>query len=113
MKRQTEVEASAISPPKGVRSMSSSESRKIGQGLISTSYSSSIPMADVEKYYDKILQSKGWTFSGVEPLKDWGRDTGTKQINYRKGKLKADLFIPGKKNSPDAYSYDYAFEVSY
>lgn len=63
----------------------------------------------IKRYYLDELISEGWDFVSEESEKDWGKDYGVKDLNFKKDEMKLALtYIPLDQQE----NYGYNFSVS-
>jgi len=67
------------------------------KALVGAKCRTSTPYSDIREFYNTKLQSHGWRFVGEQPLKDWGKDVGGREVTYCKGPLAASVRYGGEK----------------
>ena len=107
---ELENEFRSITPLPGATALSYDASNKPGIALVTDTYRTNLPYAEVRKHYDAELSKRGWAFYMEEPLTEWGKDLGGKETHYCKGRYRAGLQWAGERAND---GFDYAFSVSW
>ena len=77
---------------------------------ISKSFKSSASYEDVKQFYVEYLTNENWKLFRERELKEWGRNLGGRQVEFRKGKYDLTIeYAPDKAN----HGWNYGISVSW
>jgi hypothetical protein len=76
------------------------------KALVGATYRTTAPYSDIERFYSRELESKGWYPVEDHSLTEWGKDYGGRQQTYCKGKLAASLEYAGESQHGWTYALD-------
>jgi hypothetical protein len=80
------------------------------KALVGAKYATSIPFTEIQAFYSRELDLRGWRIADDRALTDWGKDLGGRAITYCKGELAASLEYVGAKPH---YTWTYALDLSW
>ena len=79
------------------------------QTFVDGGYNTTASYAELRRYYDPQLDSRGWRFVEEHPIRDWGSDVGAWEALYCKGDLAASLDYGPRVN----WGFTYSFALSW
>jgi tetratricopeptide (TPR) repeat protein len=98
------------SPGPGVQ-VRYSATHKGSQALVAAAYDLSWSLEQLQEHYGRLLETKGWRFTGVQVVRDWGREIGLRQATWSRPPFRAALFYCRAQKV--AYGCDYSFSLSW
>lgn len=63
----------------------------------------------IKAYYMNELKNEGWEFVSESIPKEWGKDKGYKELDFKKDEMVLELFYNPKDNQE--YSFDYYIAI--
>ena len=78
--------------------------------LITRHYKSTLPYEELMNFYVEKLTADGWKFEGDSELRDWGKDLGGYELEFRRGGYFAAITYAGEKAD---YGWDYSIDVGW
>jgi hypothetical protein len=110
MERRLEQELGLITPYPQAAPVTSQNSSKDSQALVTRTYNTSAGYPELRAYYDAELPRHGWKFVAEKSVSNWGKDRGGKTAHYCKGDWSADVEYIGRNEDGSA---DYALSLSW
>lgn len=110
--RQLMREFSAITPLPSASVVASTDNFSpwnSHKALVGATYKTSAPYSNIQEFYQRELESKGWYLIEDRPLTEWGKDYGGRQQTYCKGELAASIEYRGASRN----GWTYALELSW
>ncbi len=78
---------------------------------IGRDFESDASYEEIKSYYSNELISEGWDFVSEESEKDWGKDYGVKDLNFKKDEMKLALtYVP--PDQKENYGYNFSISIT-
>lgn len=110
--RQLMREFSAITPLPNASVVASTDNFSpwnSHKALVGATYKTSAPFSNIQEFYGRELESKGWYLVEDRSLTEWGKDYGGRELTYCKGTLAASV----EYGDEARHGWTYALELSW
>jgi hypothetical protein len=87
-----------VHPLAGARAQGYRSSQKVGQCVVSDTYSTEANWPEIRAHYDEELARSGWRLVDEEPVLEWNVDKGGRTRHYRNGPYHASLDYFGNRS---------------
>lgn len=80
------------------------------KALVGAKYTTSVPFPEIQAFYSRELELRGWQLEKDHALTVWGKDFGGRELTYCKGELAASLEYAGAESH---YGWTYALDLTW
>lgn len=82
----------------------------LGKAFVSKSFRCKTSYDEVKRFYLDRLSQDGWQFASERQLKDWERDLGGRELEFRRGNYVVTIQYAGEKAD---YGWEYGIGIGW
>lgn len=94
----------------GMVEVNNSTASGFGKAYVSKTFRCKATYDDVKRFYVEHLSQDGWQLVGERQRKDWERDLGGRELEFRRGDYKVTIEYAGEKSD---YEWDYGIGIGW
>ena len=84
--------------------------RKTDNAYVDAYFKVDASYEDIKNYYMNELEKIGWTYESENIVKEWGKETNGRTLDFSKNPYKLEIFYVGDMDSSYAYGISISFQ---